>query len=228
MIEFNHVSKTFDGQKMALVDLHFNVGAGELVFLTGHSGAGKTTVLKLLIGSEKATSGNVIVGNQDVGSLKGELLANYRRRVGIVFQDASLEEGLTDFENVALPLHIAGFPRHDIMRRVNAALGRVDLMIKRFSYPAHLSEGEQQRIGIARAIVHRPVLLVADEPTGNLDPDLSARVMRMFTQFQQLGVTVLIATHEKGVIDALPYRKIVIENGRLVDGGHDHFLDLEK
>ena len=215
MIQFESVSKSYDGTHRALDDVSFRLAPGEMAFLTGHSGAGKSTILRLLLGLEKASTGVVRVAGQDLSQLSGETLGRYRQRVGTVFQDPNLEMDLTVFDNVALPLRIAGFAEQDIAKRVNAALSRVDLNDSAMDKPHELSSGQQQRVGIARAIVHRPALLVADEPTGNLDPELSARVMRMFTQFQQLGVTVLVATHEQAVVESLPFRRIVIERGRL-------------
>lgn len=219
MIQFDAVGKSYDGHHLALDGVSFRLAPGEMAFLTGHSGAGKSTILRLLLGLEKATTGSVRVAGQDLSQLSGETLARYRQRVGTVFQDPNLEMDLTVFDNVALPLRIAGFAEKDIAKRVNAALSRVDLNDRAMEKPQVLSSGQQQRVGIARAIVHRPALLVADEPTGNLDPELSARVMRMFTQFQQLGVTVLVATHEQAVVESLPFRRIVIERGRLRSDG---------
>ncbi len=219
MIEFESVGKVYGDGQVALTDLNFRLAPGEMAFLTGHSGAGKSTLLRLLLGLEKATTGSVRVAGTDLATLSGERLAKYRRRVGVVFQDPNLEEDLSVFDNVALPLRIAGFAEDEIPKRVNAALSRVDLLNRASSSPRVLSGGQQQRVGIARAIVHRPALLVADEPTGNLDPELSARVMRMFTQFQQLGVTILVATHERAVVESLPFRQLVIEQGRLISDG---------
>ena len=219
MIEFEGVGKVYGDGQVALTDLNFRLAPGEMAFLTGHSGAGKSTLLRLLLGLEKATTGAVRVAGTDLATLSGERLAKYRRRVGVVFQDPNLEEDLSVFDNVALPLRIAGFAEDEIPKRVNAALSRVDLLNRASSSPRVLSGGQQQRVGIARAIVHRPALLVADEPTGNLDPELSARVMRMFTQFQQLGVTILVATHERAVVESLPFRQLVIEQGRLISDG---------
>ena len=173
----------------------------------------------LILGLETASSGTVRVAGADLSTLSGEKLARYRRRVGVVFQDPNLEEDLSVFDNVALPLRISGFNESEIPKRVKAALSRVDLSDQASASPQVLSGGQQQRVGIARAIVHRPALLVADEPTGNLDPELSARVVRMFTQFQQLGVTILVATHERAVVESLPFRRLVIENGSLVSDG---------
>lgn len=219
MIEFEGVSKVYADGQVALSDVSFRLAPGEMAFLTGHSGAGKSSLLRLLLGLEKASSGSVRVAGSDLTGLSGERLAKYRRRVGVVFQDPNLEDDLNVFDNVALPLRIAGFAEADIPKRVNAALSRVDLLSRADSRPSLLSGGQQQRVGIARAIVHRPALLVADEPTGNLDPELSARVMRMFTQFQQLGVTILVATHERAVVESLPFRRLVIDHGRLVSDG---------
>ena len=219
MIEFDGVGKIYPGSRTALANVTFRLAPGEMAFLTGHSGAGKSTLLRLLLRLETATTGSVRVAGTDLDSLSGKKLARYRRRVGVVFQDPNLEDDLTIYDNVALPLRIAGFSEVDIPKRVKAALSRVDLADQINSSPRYLSGGQQQRVGIARAIVHRPALLVADEPTGNLDPDLSARVMRMFTRFQQLGVTILVATHERAVVESLPFRRLVIENGILISDG---------
>jgi cell division transport system ATP-binding protein len=219
VIEFESASKVYTGGRQALTNVNFRLAPGEMAFLTGHSGAGKSTLLRLLLGLEKASTGAVRVAGTNLAELSGEKLAKYRRRVGVVFQDPNLEDDLTVFDNVALPLRIAGFNEIDIPKRVNAALSRVDLSDQAQASPRVLSGGQQQRVGIARAIVHRPALLVADEPTGNLDPELSARVMRMFTQFQQLGVTILVATHERAVVESLPFRRLVIERGQLISDG---------
>lgn len=219
MIEFDDVGKSYPGDRVALSEVTFRLAPGEMAFLTGHSGAGKSTLLRLLLGLEPATSGSVKVAGTDLAELSGTKLAKYRRRVGVVFQNPNLEDDFTVYDNIALPLRIGGFSETDIPKRVKAALSRVDLSDHANAYPRILSGGEQQRVGIARAIVHRPALLVADEPTGNLDPDLSARVMRMFTQFQQLGVTILVATHERAVVESLPFRRLVISKGRLVSDG---------
>ena len=219
MIDFEYVSKFYEGDREALFEVNFRLAPGEMAFLTGHSGAGKSTLLRLLLGLETASSGAVRVAGTNLADLSGEKLARYRRRVGVVFQDPNLEEDLTVFDIVALPLRISGFSESDIPRRVMAALSRVDLSEQALVSPKLLSGGQQQRVGIARAIVHRPALLIADEPTGNLDPELSARVMRMFTQFQQLGVTILVATHERAVVESLPFRRLVIERGRLISDG---------
>ena len=219
MIEFERVAKVYEGQRAALSDVNFRLAPGEMAFLTGHSGAGKSTLLRLILGLETASSGVVRVAGTDLATLSGGKLARYRRRVGVVFQDPNLEDDLSVYDNVALPLRISGFSESEIPKRVKAALSRVDLSEQATVSPRVLSGGQQQRVGIARAIVHRPALLVADEPTGNLDPELSARVMRMFTQFQQLGVTILVATHERAVVESLPFRRLVIEQGQLVSDG---------
>lgn len=219
MIEFDSVAKIYEGQQEALNDVNFRLAPGEMAFLTGRSGAGKSTLLRLILGLETSSSGAVRVAGTDLSTLSGEKLARYRRRVGVVFQDPNLEDDLSVYNNVALPLRISGFSESEIPKRVGAALSRVDLSDRANSSPRTLSGGQQQRVGIARAIVHRPALLVADEPTGNLDPELSARVMRMFTQFQQLGVTILVATHERAVVESLPFRRLVIDQGHLVSDG---------
>lgn len=215
MIQFNEVYKRYAGQQEALSGLSFLLEKGEMAFLTGHSGAGKSTLLKLIALIERSTHGQVIVNNQNLGRLSKWKVPYYRRKIGLVFQDHNLLHDRTVFDNVALPLIIAGENHREIGRRVRAALDKVGLLGKERSQPIALSGGEQQRVGIARAVVNRPPVLLADEPTGNLDPLLSEEIMGLFEQFNQVGVTVFIASHDQELIGRLPYRRITLKNGRL-------------
>lgn len=203
---------------MALDEVSFALDPGEMAFLVGHSGAGKSTLLRQLIRLEEPTEGRVLVGKFDLRRLTSDQLPIYRRKVGVVFQDPQLLPDRTVFDNVALPLRAAGFDRKEIPGRVNAALAQVDLTDHINELPASLSSGQRQRVGIARAVVHRPALLLADEPTGNLDPELSKKIMKLFTQFRNHGVTVLIATHEQALVESQPFRVLRLEGGRLVEG----------
>lgn len=216
MISFDRVSKSYPGGNQALSDLSFNVEDGEIVFLTGHSGAGKSTLLKLIALIERPTRGNVIINGQNLGPLKRRRIPYYRRQVGIIFQDHKLLADRTVFDNVALPMIIAGIGHRDIGRRVRAALDQVGLLDKERAMPVTLSGGEQQRVGVARAVVNKPPLLIADEPTGNLDPELSTEIMRLFERFNQVGVTVMIASHDHELIRTMGHRVISLRQGRLV------------
>ncbi len=218
MIEFHAVSKRYPGGKEALRGVSFRLGHGEMAFLTGHSGAGKSTLLKLIACLERPTSGQVLVDGLNVGRLPRRRIPQLRRRIGVVFQDHRLLHDRTVFENVALPLHVAGHRGPEVGRRVRAALDQVGLLGKERAYPVTLSGGEQQRVGIARAVVNRPPLLLADEPTGNLDPELSREIMALFARFNQVGVTVLIATHDIALVEAMGRRRLVLREGRLVEG----------
>ncbi|MFT5889526.1 MAG: cell division transport system ATP-binding protein [Zhongshania sp.] len=222
MIQFDQVSKRYEGGYEALTKVNFHIPRGEMRFLTGHSGAGKSTLLKLIMVMERATSGQVIVNGRNLGKLAVRHIPEMRREVGVVFQNHQLLFDRTVFDNVALPLIIAGYGHRDVGRRVRAALDKVGLLDKERKNPVALSGGEQQRVGIARAVVNKPALLLADEPTGNLDPQLSAEIMHLFEQFKQVGVTVLIASHDLALIARMPYRLLTLRNGQLVTvGGHD-------
>ncbi|GMR17272.1 MAG: cell division ATP-binding protein FtsE [Gammaproteobacteria bacterium] len=215
MIHIEDVSKQYPGGQEALKNLSLDVADGEMVFVTGHSGAGKSTLLRLIALIDRPSGGQVIVDGQNTHRVPRRRVPAYRRQIGMVFQDHRLLGDRPVFDNVALPLIIAGVGRREAARKVRAALDQVSLLHKEKQFPATLSSGEQQRIGIARAIVSRPKLLIADEPTGNLDPDLSLEVMRIFRRFNEVGVTVLIASHDIALIDQLGCRRIALENGSL-------------
>jgi cell division transport system ATP-binding protein len=215
MIQFTDVYKRYANRHEALSGLSFELQQGEMAFLTGHSGAGKSTLLKLIALIERSTHGQVFVNGQNLSRLKKGKIPFYRRQIGLVFQDHNLLHDRTVFDNVALPLVIAGESHREIGRRVRASLDKVGLLSKERQLPIALSGGEQQRVGIARAVVSRPPILLADEPTGNLDPDLSRDIMQLFEQFNQVGVTVFIATHDLELVKAMPHRQIVLEGGRL-------------
>ncbi len=216
MIRFDQVSKRYPNGHQGLDNLDFHIHSGEMVFITGHSGAGKSTLLKLIMCMERPTAGQVHVGGQNLRDLSSDDIPYLRRQVGVVFQNHQLLFDRTVFDNVALPLIINGTPRDEIGRRVRAALDKVGLLKKESMYPISLSGGEQQRVGIARAVVHKPALLLADEPTGNLDPELSAEIMALFEDFNRVGVTVLIASHDLPLIAKLDHRTLTLDAGRLL------------
>ncbi|MBK1643226.1 cell division ATP-binding protein FtsE [Thiocapsa imhoffii] len=215
MISFEHVHKRYPERGDALTDLSFELQAGEMAFLTGHSGAGKSTLLRLIGLLERPTRGQVIVNGRNLGALPRRKIPQHRRQVGMIFQDHRLLADRSVFDNVALPLVVAGLGHKEIGRRVRAALDQVGLLARERATPVALSGGEQQRVGIARAVVGRPPLVVADEPTGNLDPDLSLEIFRLFERFHQVGVTLLIATHDLGLVTRMPYRRLTLADGRL-------------
>ena len=217
MIHFDRVHKHYPGGHEALKDASFRIEPGELVFLTGHSGAGKSTLLKLIALIERVSQGQLVVDGENLTSMRRNRIPYLRRRLGIIFQDHHLLYDRTVFDNVALPLVISGVSHQEISRRVRAALDKVGLLGKERLYPITLSGGEQQRVGIARAVVHKPVLLIADEPTGNLDPELAQEIMKLFLLFNQVGVTVLIATHALDLVRQLGRPVLALEQGRLVD-----------
>jgi cell division transport system ATP-binding protein len=217
LIQIDNVSKRFPGGHEALKGLSMQVDKGEMVFVTGHSGAGKSTLLRLIALIERPTSGQIIVDGQNTSRVSRRKIPAYRRKIGMVFQDHKLLYDRSVFDNVALPLIIAGMSHRDAARKVRAALDQVSLLHKEKRSPETLSSGEQQRVGIARAIVSRPMLLIADEPTGNLDPDLSLEVMRIFRRFNEVGVTLLIASHNIALIDQLGCRRIPLADGRLYE-----------
>ena len=216
MISFQRVFKRYPNGREALAEVTFDLAAGEMAFLTGHSGAGKSTVLKLIALLERPTRGQVIVNNRNTTSVGSRAIPAFRRQVGVVFQDHRLLADRPVYENVALPLIIAGVSRRETEKRVRASLDQVGLLGKETSFPLELSAGEQQRVGIARAVVSKPPVLIADEPTGNLDPDLAVEVMNLFRRLNDVGVTVLVATHDVHLIDRFRVRRLHIEQGTLV------------
>jgi cell division transport system ATP-binding protein len=216
MIQFQNVSKRYPTGFEALNRLSFELKRGEMAFLTGHSGAGKSTLLKLIAAIERPTRGQILIDNRNITNLSRRRIPWLRRRVGLVFQNYQLLYDRSVFDNVALPLVIAGLAQQEISKRTRAALHKVGLLRRERALPIMLSGGEQQRVSIARAVVHRPPILLADEPTGNLDPELSEEIMRLFEQFHQVGVTVLIASHALGLISRFNKRIIRLEHGRLV------------
>ena len=215
MIQFSSVAKRYPGGHEALRGVSLQVADGEMVVVTGHSGAGKSTLLKLAAGLERASSGTVLVNGQNLAALGETALAVLRRRIGFVFQDHKLLFDRNAFENVALPLRIAGFTREETGRRARAALDKVGLLARERALPVALSGGEQQRLCIARAIVNRPALLVADEPTGNLDAEYARAIVALFASFHQLGVTVLLSTHDEASLAALDCRRVALQGGAL-------------
>ena len=217
MITLEHVSKRYPGGSEALSELNLTIEKGEMVFLTGHSGAGKSTLLKLLALIERPTRGQVIVNGQNTAKVSRRRIPAYRRKIGMAFQDHKLLLDRTVFDNVALPLVIAGMGRRETARRVRAAIDQVGLLSKEKLLPMALSTGEQQRVDIARAVVSKPDLLIADEPTGNLDPELSLEIMNLFARFNEVGVTLLIASHNIELIQRMGKRQIVLHEGRLQD-----------
>ncbi len=217
MIKFDRVSKLYPGGSRALADVSFTIERGSMVFLTGHSGAGKSTLLRLVMMLERASRGQVIVNDRNLSTTPDRLAPLVRRSTGMIFQDHKLLKDKTVADNVALPLMIAGWKYSDIRKRVRAALDKVGLLDKEKAWPLTLSGGEQQRVGIARAIVAMPPLLLADEPTGNLDPNLSRELFALFEQVSEQGVTVLIASHDLDLIRQMRKRVLVLSGGRLAD-----------
>ena len=215
MIAFSQVTKRYPSGLEALKGVTLTIEAGEMVFITGHSGAGKSTLLKLAAAIERPSSGSVIVNRQNVGALRVRAVPYLRRNFGLIFQDQKLLFDRSAFDNVMLPLAITGFERREAARRVRAALDKVGLLAKERSFPVTLSGGEQQRLAIARAIVHRPAILMADEPTGNLDAAYAAELGELFRSFNQVGVTVVIATHDVSFAARLKPRIVVLKDGRL-------------
>lgn len=219
MIKFDRVSKTYLGGQQALQQVDFHIEHGEMAFLTGHSGAGKSTILKLISLMARPSVGNVLINGHNLNDIKLSQVPYIRRDIGMIFQSHQLLMDKTVFDNVALPLVIEGYSRKQIQKRVSAALDMVGLLHKIQQLPQALSGGEQQRVGIARAVVNRPPLLLADEPTGNLDPKLSMEIMRLFEDFNQAGVCVFVATHDLGLIARMKYRTLTIKQGRMIDDG---------
>ena len=219
MIRFDKVGKRYPGAREALAGVSLHLAPGEMAFLTGHSGAGKSTLLKLIAVIERLSYGQILFQGRNISRPRRWRIPYIRREIGIIFQNYKLLNDRTIFDNVALPLVIAGYRHQEIQRRVRAALGKVGLLDKEKRYPIMLSGGEQQRVAVARAVVNKPPLLLADEPTGNLDPALSAEMMHLFEQFNQVGVTVLIASHDLDLISRMGYRIFSLAQGRLVSDG---------
>ncbi|MFA0404895.1 cell division ATP-binding protein FtsE [Vibrio sp. 10N.222.52.C12] len=216
MIKFQQVSKAYRGGRQALQKVDFHLKRGEMAFLGGHSGAGKSTLLKLICAIERPTDGRVWFNDHDITRIPAKDIPFLRRNIGIVFQDHRLLMDRSIFDNVALPMRIESISENEIKRRVSAALDKTGLLDKARCLPSQLSGGEQQRVGIARAVVNRPTLLLADEPTGNLDPELSNRVLRLFEEFNRSGVTIILATHDVGLVNTRPqYRHLELNQGFL-------------
>jgi len=222
MITFDRVSKRYPGGQQALANLTFSLARGEFAFVSGHSGAGKSTLLKLVLGIEKPSGGNLVVNGNEMSQISPKMLALHRRQIGTVFQDHQLLNDRSVYDNVALPLEISGLDPREGKRRVRAALDKVGLLSKEKLLPMALSGGEQQRVGIARAVVNTPRIILADEPTGNLDPELSAEIMALFAQFMSVGVSLLVASHDRALIDGLGYRILTLEEGRLSAEANPH------
>jgi len=219
MIRFDNVSKRYPGGHEALSNVSFHLPRGEMAYLTGHSGAGKSTLLKLIALIERPSRGNLLLDGVNLSSVSNNKIPYIRRNIGIIFQNHHLLYDRSVFDNVALPLIIAGFQHREIGKRVRAALDQVGLLNKEKAQPITLSGGEQQRVGIARAIVHKPSLLLADEPTGNLDPELSREIMELFARFNQVGVSVLIASHDLDLIKQMGNPVISLNKGTLEHNG---------
>jgi cell division transport system ATP-binding protein len=217
VLRFDNVSKRYDSGHIALADVSFEVAAGEMLFVTGHSGAGKSTLLKLIHLGERPSRGAVLFGDRNLLKVRGRRVALHRREVGVVFQDHRLLADRNVADNVGLPLVLRGERRGEIVRRVRSVLDRVGLGARATALPSQLSAGEQQRVGIARAIVAEPRLLVADEPTGNLDPTLSAEIMALFESLPERGTSVLVASHDLDLVKRMRKRVLVLNQGRLVD-----------
>ncbi len=229
MIEFHNVTKRYESGFEALKNVSLQLSDGEMAFITGHSGAGKSTLLKIIALIEKPTRGQALLNRINLNNLSRQRVPQLRRNIGIIFQDHQLLFDRPVFENVALPLQIQGYRPQEIAKRTRAALDKVGLLHKEKSMPITLSGGEQQRVGIARAVVHKPMLLLADEPTGNLDPILSREIMQIFVDFNQVGVTVLVASHDLSLIDELDKPRLTLNAGQLIlndldssaDGGYN-------
>ena len=219
MIRFEQVGKRYPNGHVGLHELSFHARRGEFLFITGHSGAGKSTLLRLLLALERPSSGKLLLAGQDLGAISNAQIPFVRRQIGVVFQNHHLLFDRSVFANVALPLQILGLRREEIERRVHAALERVSLKDMGEAFPADLSTGQQQRVGIARAVVHQPALLLADEPTGNLDPRLAAEIMAVFEDINRLGTTVLIASHDLALIARMRHRLLTLQRGRLIGDG---------
>lgn len=221
MIQLNGVTKTYRNGRTALNKVSFQLNRGEMAFLTGHSGAGKSTLLKLILRVEPVTHGEIIINGAPIGGLSTKGVMLMRRNIGMVFQNPHLLPDRTVFDNVALPLLINGYRYSELRSRTQAALSKVGLLKTQHMWPEQLSVGERQRIGIARAVVNRPQILLADEPTGNLDPQLSQEILRIFSEFNAIGVTVMVATHDLTLLPTTPHRIIALQQGHLSGNIHE-------
>ncbi len=221
MIQLYHVSKVYERDVTALKDVSLKVDKGEFVFLTGASGAGKTTLLKLLFAAEKPSSGQILVHGRNVSRIKSSKIPHLRREIGVVFQDFKLIHQWTVFRNVAFVLEMLGLPPKQVKRKVWLTLKMVHLQHKMDTYPLKLSGGEQQRVAIARALVNDPMLLLSDEPTGNLDPEMSMEIMKLFLDINMRGTTVLLASHDKAMIEHMNKRVVVLSKGSLISSGEE-------
>ena len=223
MIELQNITKRYPGNREALTQLNLTIEKGEMAFLTGASGAGKSTLLKLIAAIERPTRGQIFINKKNITKIPKRKIPTLRRHMGVVFQAHHLLYDRNIFDNVSLPLQIAGYAQADINRRVRAALDKVALLDKEKFMPITLSGGEQQRVGIARAVVNKPAILLADEPTGNLDPNLSLEIMELFAEFNQVGVTVLIASHDLDLISQMQKRIVRLHNGQCSDAGNNYY-----
>jgi len=223
MIEFHNVTKRYESGFQALSNVSLRLNDGQMAFITGHSGAGKSTLLKIIAMIEKPTRGQALLNKINLNNLSRQRIPFLRRNIGIIFQDHQLLFDRPVFENVALPLQIQGYRPQEIAKRTRAALDKVGLLHKEKSLPITLSGGEQQRVGIARAVVHKPMLLLADEPTGNLDPMLSREIMQIFVDFNQVGVTVLVASHDLRLIEELDKPRLTLNAGQLILNDLDQY-----
>jgi cell division transport system ATP-binding protein len=217
VLRFDNVTKQYPGGHVALADVSFEVQPGEMLFVTGHSGAGKSTLLRLIHLAERPSRGAVLFDERNLHKVRGRRVPLHRREVGVVFQDHRLLHDRTVYENIALPLILRGLRRGEIGKRVRSVLERLGLAARERALPAQLSAGEQQRVGIARAIVAEPALLLADEPTGNLDPTLSAEIMALFAALPERGTSVLVASHDLNLVKRMKKRVLVLDHGQLAD-----------
>ena len=216
MIQLCQTCKIYPSGTAAMVEMDLYIGQGEFVFIVGSSGAGKSTLMKLLLCEELPSSGTLLVAGKELNSLKSEEVPFYRRSLGVIFQDFRLLPNKTVYENVAFAMEVIGAPRREVLVRVNQVLDLVGIRSKGRSYPSQLSGGEQQRVAIARAIVNKPVVVIADEPTGNLDPDTSREIMQLFEKINETGTTILMVTHDRPVVDEMKKRVIEIDKGRII------------
>jgi cell division transport system ATP-binding protein len=220
MIRLINASKVYPNSQTALANINLHIREGEMAFLTGHSGAGKSTVLKLIMAIEHLSRGQLVIDGKNIEQIHKRHVPQLRQKIGMIFQSPHLLQNKTIFDNVALPLSLSGFKPYEVNRRTRAALDKVGLLKKEHNYPRELSSGEQQRIGIARAIVTKPAILLADEPTGNLDPSLSQEIMDLFCAFNDVGVTTLIATHDISLVERMNKRIIKLHNGQVESAQH--------